>query len=544
VDDVEIVRVAQSARHLPSPRHPSLQDDLEMDVEEDEKEREEKKEEHGREDVKEREEKKEGKEQCEQESIPKHGVITASLASLFRPADPRSLPSLNPIELCRRSFIVTHAIRCAAVQMARMNPLANWLMTLYVQDLVRLNLPIPFRLSDQNHTMWYWCYLLTTTENGEVKPHNFDPLPMETVAEKQKREKVEAKKQKAAESARRRRAKARKKMLEQEAEDRRNGVPLTSKQEKMARKQQLNQHAAETQKRKREEQQGEKKKKKKKEKEEEKEPTHEAKRRQQQRDCIKQEKAGAASEDHQRECYQHLRRVFHQQLLGPGFVLPDRQGLTEMLYPECQKRRVTFNNFFSTTFTQRQRKVVRHQVQRLPSFQQFADRSALRYLCTNHVVSMINRWSVQDDVFERKFEKEADEDLPDALLHDLRGLAADHQTGFGSSPLSNDFYQLSEEDCGVRACLYVHYFSYLSGQYERFDALAKHTLTIARTASGRLSLPFHRPRCRCLSSTSLRRLSLSCQRLRRLRCVRTSWRVRCRTIALRQVIFHALSTSW
>jgi hypothetical protein len=46
--------------------------------------------------------------------------------------------------------------------------LANWLMSLFILDLVQRQQPIPLMLSDQNHTMWNWCYLLCSTLEWQV----------------------------------------------------------------------------------------------------------------------------------------------------------------------------------------------------------------------------------------------------------------------------------------------------------------------------------------------------------------------------------------
>jgi hypothetical protein len=51
--------------------------------------------------------------------------------------------------------------------MGKLNMLANWLMSLFILDLVQRQQPIPLMLSDQNHTMWNWCYRLCSTLNGQ-----------------------------------------------------------------------------------------------------------------------------------------------------------------------------------------------------------------------------------------------------------------------------------------------------------------------------------------------------------------------------------------
>jgi hypothetical protein len=82
---------------------------------------------------------------------------------------------------------------------------------------------------------------------------------------------------------------------------------------------------------------------------------------------------------------------------------PDRAGLNDILNEESKKRIIAFKNLYGMTFLSRQRKVVRHQVDQLPRFRQLPlddeQRVHLRYLCTNRVISLINRWPEDDSEF-------------------------------------------------------------------------------------------------------------------------------------------------
>ena len=219
--------------------------------------------------------------------------------------------------------------------------------------------------------------------------------------------------------------------------------------------------------------------------------------------------------------YRHMKRVFDEQLkpcLPADFVLPDRDGLTEILPYECALRVVDFKTLIATNLYRRQGKVVRHQVQRLDAFQRVAsslptdEATALRYACTRRVVAHVNRWSdeyLQDadtkleDALEDALKKAAKKaskkaskkarkapqppapapdsppppppsSLSSPLIAALDAIVREHQAGFGNSPLTDHAtYRLSEDDCQIsgHASHYVHYFSYLHARYEEFRAL-------------------------------------------------------------------------
>ena len=86
----------------------------------------------------------------------------------------------------------------------------------------------------------------------------------------------------------------------------------------------------------------------------------------------------------------------------------------------------------------------------------------MRHLCTRVVVCHINRWE-WDGSFRTTLNKHGGEQVDsDALRDDLTRLILEHCAGFGpaSCPLTENYYQLSEEDDAMkRGACYVHYFA-------------------------------------------------------------------------------------
>jgi hypothetical protein len=109
----------------------------------------------------------------------KHRVVTTAFASLFY--------KTPDVELHRRKFVAVQLVRYAIQEVAKINTLANQLMSLFVMDLVQNYQSIPLRLSDINHTMWNWAMILCSTNDGKSKPH---PLEKEEVKTRKKRVKA------------------------------------------------------------------------------------------------------------------------------------------------------------------------------------------------------------------------------------------------------------------------------------------------------------------------------------------------------------------
>jgi hypothetical protein len=169
----------------------------------------------------------------------------------------------------------------------------------------------------------------------------------------------------------------------------------------------------------------------------------------------------------------------------PGFKWPERGSLGEILNPESKKRVTSFKNLYSTTFYDRQEKVVRNQIEHFGQigsppveiFQQLKlekkKHNSLRNAITRCVVGRINRRE-ENEKFESKrnliVSGPKNNLLPEFLVL-IDDLVKEHQSHFGPSPLSDSRYQLSNTDCGNHASCYVHYFSYLHNQHERFATL-------------------------------------------------------------------------
>lgn len=107
-----------------------------------------------------------------------HSVVVCSLLKLFRPYSFSAVPTL---EQQRRAYVVSHAIRFATQEMSKVNQLANMLMTLYLLDCIQHNRAIPLLLCDLNTSVWNWCMLLTSTENGRHKDHVHHDKPLDAI---------------------------------------------------------------------------------------------------------------------------------------------------------------------------------------------------------------------------------------------------------------------------------------------------------------------------------------------------------------------------
>src|SRR5665648_75131 len=102
-------------------------------------------------------------------------IIAASLGSIIQYEDVSSA-TFGITESRRRRILTQHTLRFATDNIARINVLANLLATLFFQDLVAKNLPIPPMVIAQCQIFWNWTVQFVTTENGQLKPTR--PLPL------------------------------------------------------------------------------------------------------------------------------------------------------------------------------------------------------------------------------------------------------------------------------------------------------------------------------------------------------------------------------
>jgi hypothetical protein len=275
-------------------------------------------------------------------------------------------------------FVARNVIRFAALEMGKLNMLANWLMSLFILDLVQRQQPIPLMLSDQNHTMWNWCYRLCSTLNGQWsdearKKHSQQPMKRSS---KQK------------ELQRKRKSKRKQQEIERKKKSQ-------NKRGSKAKRQRRPPTAAE-------------------EDEKKAEQSSEAERKKAQKRLIADTKKQQWQAEQRQAMFRQVKHVRDTQLrplLDTNFCWPDRVGLNAILMYECKKRVTAFNNLYGTTLLSRQSKVVRHQITAMASFQTLkkevseqhdknvADKliKAIRYLCTRWVVCHINRWQWQRD---------------------------------------------------------------------------------------------------------------------------------------------------
>ena len=370
------------------------------------------------------------------------GIVACSLNHLFEPPS----ASFVSVERYRRAFVATHTIRFAAETVGIINKLANMLLTLYFIDLTHSNSQVPLLLCNPNYTIYNWSIMIVTTMNGEFRyPSLNDP---DSIARKVQEKKIpEATDEKQALTSGQQRKRLNSSVTKQRQEE---------KKDKSEKKQKTPKET------------------------DEKAKEEEDIRRRSQSDEIKRIEALEKLHSTKQAIFHHMLRVFNEQmkpLMGPEMQWPDRAGLSEALKHECRKRLTTFKTMYGETFLARQRKVVRYQVQNLPSFQELVipddKRLSMRYSCTTFITASVNRNRPSMDQLRTAWEKcsGGTTNIPAPFMEDIQRLVAQHRDGFGNSPLSLDFYRLTAADASSNASCYVHYFGYLRARYQELQMI-------------------------------------------------------------------------
>ena len=357
-----------------------------------------------------------------------HGVITEALSTLVHAPDHhvsgrKIIPSCqnNPYRHIPVQVTTRHACR----MVSEAADLATQLMTIFLIYLVDKGFPIPSGVCNtQNPSLWSWCYLLVTTESGLHKLHEFSSED-DRAPEEYKERKI-------------RTANAKSDTTEDDE----------VKPAKKSKKQRKH------------------------------DPVEEARIKQQIEATNLHQDAITGDVKTKVNLFRALEHVFNTvmvPLYGRDFVWPDRQHLGHIIREQTTHHATAFKNMYSTNLLSRQSKVLRQQITRLPEFVALTGlntkkRRALRNLCTRWCQSTTNRWLPSASSFDTVWNRYAHHVDSAPLRQALVGIVQQHQDGFGpvSSPLRSNFYRLSEGDASRHANLYIHYFHYMSMQYDEF----------------------------------------------------------------------------